>query len=66
MAQRLAEEGRIQIRSIRHDALSAIKRAKLPEDETKRTEKDIQVVTDKSIEDINRHLAGKEKELTTV
>jgi len=66
VAQRLAEEGRIQVRSVRHDALSAIKRAKLPEDETKRTEKDIQAATDKSIEDINRHLASKEKELTTV
>ncbi len=66
MAQRLAEEGRIQVRSVRHDALSGIKRAKLPEDEGKRLEKDIQTATDKSIADINSHLAHKEKELTTV
>ena len=66
VAQRLAEEGRIQVRSARHDALSATKRAKLPEDETKRLEKDIQTATDKSIADVNSHLAAKEKELTTV
>jgi len=66
VAQRLAEEGRIQVRSVRHDALSATKRAKFPEDESKRLEKDIQTATDKSIEEINRYLAAKEKELTTV
>jgi ribosome recycling factor len=66
MAQRLAEEGRIQVRSVRHDALSATKRGKLPEDETKRLEKDIQTATDKAIADINSHLTTKEKELTTV
>jgi ribosome recycling factor len=65
-AQRLAEEGRIQVRSVRHDGLSATKRAKLPEDETKRIEKDIQAATDKSIADINSHLAQKEKDLLTV
>jgi ribosome recycling factor len=65
-AQRLAEEGRIQVRGVRHDALSATKRAKLPEDETKRIEKDIQTATDKSIADINTHLAQKEKDLLTV
>ena len=66
MSQRLAEEGRIQVRSVRHDALSATKRGKLPEDETKRLEKDIQTATDKAIADINSHLTTKEKELTTV
>jgi len=39
---------------------------KLPEDETKRLEKDIQTATDKSIAEINSHLAHKEKELLTV
>ena len=66
VAQRLAEEGRIHVRSARHDAQTATKRAKLPEDESKRLEKDIQAATDKAIEEINSHLAAKEKELTTV
>jgi len=66
VANRLAEEGRVQVRTVRRDAHDTAKKAKLPEDEGKRLEKDIQVATDKAIEDINRHLAAKEKELTTV
>ncbi len=66
VAHRLAEEGRVQIRNLRRDALESVKKAKLPEDESKRLEKDIQTATDKSIADINQHLAHKEKELTTV
>jgi len=43
-----------------------LKKAKLPEDESKRLEKDIQAATDKTIKEINDHLARKEKELLTV
>ncbi len=66
VANRLAEEGRVQIRNIRRDAIESVKKAKLPEDETKRTEKEIQTLTDKSIEEVNKHLAAKEKDLLTV
>lgn len=66
VAHRLAEEGRVQIRNLRRDSLEAVKKAKLPEDESKRLEKDIQTATDKAIVDINQHLAQKEMELTTV
>jgi ribosome recycling factor len=62
----LAENGRVHIRNIRRDAIEAGKKAKLPEDEMKRLEKDIQTATDKAIADINSHLAHKEKELLTV
>jgi len=65
-AHRLAEEGRVHIRNVRRDALEGVKKAKLPEDEAKRLEKDIQAATDKSIKEINDHLASKEKELLTV
>jgi ribosome recycling factor len=65
-AHRLAEEGRVQVRNVRHGALDAIKKAKLPQDDAKRLEKDIQTATDKSIADINSHLAHKEKDLLTV
>ena len=65
-AHRLAEEGRVQVRNARHTSLDAMKKAKLPEDEAKRLEKDIQTATDKAIADINTHLAHKEKELLTV
>lgn len=66
VAHRLAEEGRVHVRNVRRDCLEAVKKAKLPEDEAKRTEKDIQTFTDKSIEEINKHLAAKEKDLLTV
>jgi ribosome recycling factor len=65
-AHRLAEEGRVHVRNVRRDCIEALKKAKLPEDESKRVEKDIQTATDKSIADINNHLAAKEKELLTV
>ena len=65
-AHRLAEEGRVHVRNVRRDVLEQVKKAKLPEDESKRLEKDIQTTTDKSIKDIDTHLAHKEKELITV
>lgn len=65
-AHRLAEEGRVSVRNARHDGLSAIKRAKLPEDQVNRLEKEIQSFTDASIKEINDHLAHKEKDLLTV
>jgi len=65
-AHKLAEEGRVAIRNHRRDGLEAVKKAKLPEDEAKRTEKDIQTATDKAIADVNAHLAQKEKDLLTV
>jgi ribosome recycling factor len=65
-AHRLAEEGRVHVRNVRRDVLEQVKKAKLPEDDAKRLEKEIQGVTDKSIKDIESHLAAKEKELMTV
>jgi ribosome recycling factor len=65
-AHRLAEEGRVHVRNVRRDVLEQVKKAKLSEDETKRLEKEIQTTTDKSIKDIESHLAHKEKELTTL
>lgn len=65
-AHRLAEEGRVHVRNVRRDVLESVKKAKLPEDEAKRLEKDIQAATDASIKSINDHLAHKEKDLLTV
>ena len=66
VANRFAEEGRVHVRNVRRDALEAVKKAKLPEDESKRTEKEVQTLTDKSIAEIAQHLAHKEKELLAV
>lgn len=65
-AHKLAEEGRVHVRNVRRDALETLKKAKLPEDEAKRLEKEIQVATDRSIKEIGDHLAHKEKDLMTV
>lgn len=65
-AHRMAEEGRVHVRNVRRDVIEQVKKAKLPEDDAKRLEKDIQTATDKAIADINSHLAHKEKDLLTV
>ena len=67
VANRMAEEGRVQIRNVRRDTMDALKKAekegKISEDELKRLEKEAQTATDKTIKDIGDHLAKKEKEL---
>jgi ribosome recycling factor len=65
-ASRIAEEGRVHIRNIRRDVMESVKKAKLPEDESKRLEKDVQAATDKAIKDIGDHFTAKEKELLAV
>jgi len=54
------------VRNVRRDAFDAAKKAKLTEDDSKRLEKEIQSLTDKSIKEINDHLAHKEKDLLGV
>lgn len=70
VANRMAEDGRVQTRNIRRETMDALKKAqkdgKITEDDLKRFEKDVQVATDKTIKDINDNLAKKEKELLTV
>ena len=69
-ANRLAEEGRVGVRHVRRDVLELIKKTKkdgkMPEDEEKRLEKDVQALTDKSIKDIDAALASKERDLMSV
>ena len=66
VAQRYAEDGKVGVRKARHDGLDTLKKAKLPEDESKRLEKEIQQLTDKAITSIIDHLASKEKDLLEV
>ena len=65
-AHRMAEEGRVHVRNARRDIMESMKKAKLPEDDAKRLEKDVQAATDASIKEINDHLGHKEKDLLTV
>lgn len=69
MAQTMAEQGRIGVRSARKDGLDALKAEQkdgLPEDDFKRAEKDVQKETDAAVARINEALASKEKDLRQV
>ena len=62
----LAEESKVSIRNIRHDALEDVKKAELPEDEEKGMEKDIQDMVNEYNKKIDNALKEKEQELLTV
>jgi ribosome recycling factor len=66
-AKALAETSRVAIRNIRRDANEELKKqqksGKLTEDELKSAETELQKATDKFIQDINKILEDKEKEI---
>ena len=62
----LAEEAKVSIRNIRHDAIEDVKKAELPEDEEKGMEKDIQDMVNEYNKKIDNALKEKEQELLTV
>ena len=69
MAQGFAENSRIGIRASRKEAMDALKEAQkngLPEDDFKRSEKEVQKNTDDAVTKINQALAAKEADLRTV
>ncbi len=65
-----AEDSRVAVRNLRRDANEQLKKAVkdkvISEDEERRASDDIQKLTDKSIAEIDKQLAEKEKELMTV
>lgn len=66
----MAEQGRVRIRNIRRDALDMFKKAQkdseITEDELKRVEKEVQDLTDKKINEINKAVEAKEADLKRV
>ena len=64
------ENAKVAVRNIRRDAMNHVKallkEGEVSEDDDKRAEKEIQQLTDKSIADIDRIVADKEKELLAV
>lgn len=63
------EQSKVAVRSIRRDAIEHIKKLKkdgLSEDLAKDSEDEVQEMTDKYIGVIDKHLAGKEKEIMSV
>ena len=67
LIHRLAEEGRVNVRTLRRDANEAVKKLKtdkqLSEDEAFKAQDQVQKLTDRSIEQINQVVTAKEKEL---
>jgi len=65
-----AEGGRIAIRNIRRDALhdvkELLKEKMIGEDDERRAEGDIQVITDKHVAEVDKVLADKESELMEI
>lgn len=66
IAGKLAEESKIAIRNVRRDGMETIKNDKLPEDEAKRKEAEVQKLTDEYIKKVDEALAAKEKDIKTV
>ena len=64
------ENAKVAVRNIRRDAMNHVKallkEGEVSEDDDKRAEKEIQQLTDKSIGDIDKIVADKEKELLAV
>jgi ribosome recycling factor len=65
-----AENGRVSVRNVRRDALTAMKEALkeklISQDDERRGQDEIQKLTDKAVADIEQFLAGKEKEILQV
>ena len=65
----MGEKGKISIRNIRREAnedLKKIKRKKISEDDNKNYEKNIQKLTDQNIDNIEKILTEKEKEISQI
>jgi ribosome recycling factor len=70
VAHKYAEAARVAVRHVRRDGLDLLKRLekdhKISEDDHTRQSGEVQKATDASIADVEKMLAGKEKEIMTV
>ena len=68
--KKIAEEAKVSIRAIRRDGIdeakSKQKNSEITEDELKMAETEIQKITDKNIEEIDKILANKENEIMNI
>lgn len=68
--KKMAEEAKIAVRSIRRDGIEEAKeeqkQGNMTEDELKQAENEIQKLTDKSVEEIDKLLENKEKEVMSI
>jgi ribosome recycling factor len=70
IAHKYAEAARVAVRHVRRDGLDVLKKLekdhKVSEDDHERQAADVQKATDASIAEVEKMLAGKEKEIMTV
>jgi ribosome recycling factor len=66
VVHRLAEDGRVAVRNVRHNAKDSIEAEDVSEDDIYRAEKMLQELTDKHVASIDDALARKEEELLEV
>ena len=68
--KKMAEEAKVAIRGARRDGIESAKaeqkEGNITEDELKQAENEIQKLTDKNVEEIDKILANKEKEIMSV
>ena len=68
--KKMAEDAKVAIRSIRRDGIDEFKakqkNSEITEDELKGAEEEIQKITDKKIEEVDKILSDKEKEIMSV
>lgn len=68
--RKMAEDAKVAVRSIRREGMDKVKQeqkdGEMTEDELKQAENEIQKITDKSIEEIDKILETKEKEIMSV
>lgn len=68
--KKYAEEGKVAVRNIRRDAMDLIKKMEkngdFTEDDSKQAEKDMQKVTDKAIEEIDKMCDTKTMDIMTI
>ena len=70
VAHKYTEAARVAVRHVRRDGLDVLKKLlkdhKISEDDEKRSSEQVQKVTDEMIGEVDKMLAGKEKEILTV
>lgn len=68
--KKIAEDAKVAVRAIRRDGIEMFKKkqkdSEITEDELKMAEDEIQKITDKNVEEIDKILANKEKEVMSV
>ena len=68
--KKMAEDAKIAVRAIRRDAIDVVRKqqkdSEITEDELKSAEDEIQKITDKNVEEIDKILENKEKEVMSI